>query len=1008
MKRLNLFLIALAAFVSVVAANPTVVIDGITYQQLNDTEAELINGEQYSSAELVIPAQVQIGGKQLNVVSIGPKAFYGNSVKRVEMPNTVKSIGVQAFYFCENLRQVTFSNSLKQIGNHAFYYCHDIKKLELPATLTSVGEGAFYYCHNVDSLFIPRNLVNIGVAAFARCGSQSIVVAPENTKYDSRGNCNAIIETATGLLLSGCQNTEIPDGVKTIEELAFLMANFQSIVLPNSLTEIRKNAFQSCVNLKEIELPNALVNLGNSAFYHCDHLSKIKMGNSLKTIGSSTFAECGSINELTLSNSLQTIGDNAFFNTRIEIEELILPESLLAIGYAAFCREVSFFETPPPLRKVHIGNNVTTIGGWAFSGYENLTEVDLGNSLTHLGENVFAGSHIESIVLPASYTIIEPRVFSSMGLKNVTLQGAVTSIGDAAFDNNPDLKVFVFPESLQSIGEFAFSYCGLENVVIPNRVTSIGEEAFSYCRNLTGVTIGSSLATLGFHAFSGCENLRTVNWNAESCADLEYDFLPWPYDGITTFNIGDEVKRVPAYLCALMDALTSITIPQSVNSIGTGALMGCSGLESMVVVNDNPKYDSRGNCNAIIETASNTLIYGCKNTIIPGTVISIGAGAFLRCTGLTSIIIPNSVKTVGARAFEGCTGLRSVEIGNSVTSIDYRTFADCTGLSSLNMGNSVTSIEREAFTGCTSLASIVIHDKVKSVGDNAFAGCTGAASVEIGNSVTSIGGGAFSDCTGLTNVTIGSSVTSFGSNAFARCTGLETVNWNAKSCADFTSDNRPFKDVNTITTFNFGNQVKHVPSYLCFYMSGITSLNFSKSVTSIGDLAFGNCTGLIGVTLPNSLATIGGMAFGGCSNLADITIPGSVTSIGMSLLYNCNSLMNIDCYINHPNDVELGFLAFQGVKVAECTLHVLKGRYDEYRNAEQWKDFVNIVDDLEALLVPGDVNGDGRVNVSDVTALINMILGITDKDETVADVNHDGKINVSDVTALINIILGIH
>ncbi|MBQ4007872.1 MAG: leucine-rich repeat protein, partial [Muribaculaceae bacterium] len=182
----------------------------------------------------------------------------------------------------------------------------------------------------------------------------------------------------------------------------------------------------------------------------------------------------------------------------------------------------------------------------------------------------------------------------------------------------------------------------------------------------------------------------------------------------------------------------------------------------------------------------------------------------------------------------------------------------------------------------------------------------------------------------------------------------------------------------------------------------------SNSVTSIGDLTFGSCTSLSSVNMGNSVTTMGGMAFAGCSNLASITIPGSVTSTGLSLFFNCTGLNNIYCYVNHPVDVDLGFMAFQGVKVTECTLHVLKGRYDEYRNAEQWKDFVNIVDDLEAPLVPGDVNGDGRVNVSDVTALINMILGITDKDETVADVNHDGKINVSDVTALINIILGIH
>lgn len=191
-------------------------------------------------------------------------------------------------------------------------------------------------------------------------------------------------------------------------------------------------------------------------------------------------------------------------------------------------------------------------------------------------------------------------------------------------------------------------------------------------------------------------------------------------------------------------------------------------------------------------------------------------------------------------------------------------------------------------------------------------------------------------------------------------------------------------------------------------MSGITSLNFGKSVTSIGDLAFGNCTGLTGVTLPNSLATIGGMAFGGCSNLADITIPGSVTSIGMSLLYNCNSLMNIDCYINHPADVELGFLAFQGVKVAECTLHVLKGRLEEYQDAYQWKDFVNIIDDLQAPVIPGDVSGDGRVNVTDVTTLVNMILEVIPKDELRADINGDDRVNVSDVTTLVNIILGIY
>ena len=112
-------------------------------------------------------------------------------------------------------------------------------------------------------------------------------------------------------------------------------------------------------------------------------------------------------------------------------------------------------------------------------------------------------------------------------------------------------------------------------------------------------------------------------------------------------------------------------------------------------------------------------------------------------------------------------------------------------------------------------------------------------------------------------------------------------------------------------------------------------------------------------------------------------------------------------YINHPTDVSLSPGVFNGVDKSNCALHVVKGRLDEYSQANQWKDFLNIIDDLDGPQEPGDTNGDGRVNVSDVTVLINMILGIVETDEQLADINGDGKVNVSDVTALINIILGV-
>ena len=175
--------------------------------------------------------------------------------------------------------------------------------------------------------------------------------------------------------------------------------------------------------------------------------------------------------------------------------------------------------------------------------------------------------------------------------------------------------------------------------------------------------------------------------------------------------------------------LTSVTIPNSVTSIGFGVFSNCSGLTSIKVENGNEKYDSRNNCNAIIETSSNTLIAGCKNTIIPNSVTSIGESAFRDCSGLTSVTIPNSVTSIGTSAFKRCFGLTSVTIPNSVTSIGYEAFCDCSRLTSVTIPNSVTTIGSWAFYSCSGLTSVTIGNSVTSIGKYAFSCCSGLTSI---------------------------------------------------------------------------------------------------------------------------------------------------------------------------------------------------------------------------------------------------------------------------------------
>ena len=374
-----------------------------------------------------------------------------------------------------------------------------------------------------------------------------------------------------------------------------------------------------------------------------------------------------------------------------------------------------------------------------------------------------------------------------------------------------------------------------------------------------------------------------------------------------------------------------------------GSFSRCPNLATITVEEGNSTYDSRNNCNAIIESSSNKLIIGGLNTSIPNSVTSIGDVAFATrsgltsisipnsvtylsgfsyCTGLTSIEIPNSVTTIGGDAFRGCSGLTSITMPNSIKVLEYGAFRDCTGLTSITIPNSVTSIGNWAFDGCSGLTSVHITDleawckihigsdpfscahhlflngeeitnliipsSVTSINSSAFSGCSGLTSVTIPSSVTSINSSAFSGCSGLTSVTIPSSVTSIGYNAFSGCTELISINIpnSVKRIDSFA-----FSECTGLTSFEIPNRVTSINEFTFQGCSGLKTLTIPQSVTSIGSAAFSGCSGLTTITIPNSVTFIGSGAFSGCSGLTSITIPNSVTSIGSGAFSGCSGLI---------------------------------------------------------------------------------------------------------------------
>lgn len=421
MKKILILIVTLFFNVSIWAYD--IEVDGICYNFLQDNEVEVTTkgprAGVYYSGEIVIPSTITYDGKNYNVTSIGERAFWSSkenssltsvtipegvisigdlafhnctALTSITIPNSIKRIGTSVFestpwyanlpdgviYFgkilysykgempentsiivkdgieiinasafaeCSNLIAITFPNSIDSIGEEAFRWCQSLSSITIPNSVTSIGASAFHSCP-LEEIKIPKNVTNIGTGAFIYCSPTSIVVENGNPNYDSRNNCNALIETATNTLLVGCHNTVIPNTVTSIADAAFAgHNNLTAIAIPSNITKIGRCAFAYCRNLISIVvddknqvydsrnncnaiietatntliegsnntiIPNTITSIGESAFLG-RKLTSLSIPNGVVSIDASAFQYCNALTSVSIPSSMQNIGNSAFF-----------------------------------------------------------------------------------------------------------------------------------------------------------------------------------------------------------------------------------------------------------------------------------------------------------------------------------------------------------------------------------------------------------------------------------------------------------------------------------------------------------------------------------------------------------------------------------------------------------------------------------------------------------------------------------------------------------------------
>lgn len=911
------------------------------------------------------------------VTCIDDKAFYGcTSLKSVSIPEGVEVIGVYAFCNCTSLKSVSIPESLIKIGYCAFSGCEaldavyisDVEKwcaiefdktfagygseyksnplfyagnlyldgklltdLVIPEGVTAIPDWTFVGCKSIVSVSLPSTLTSIGSDAFDGCAKLIEIQNLSSIELKQGSSNNGYISYFAKNIYTAdeskiCVEDEYVFYCDDSNHTYYLMSytgDEVEIVLPESINgkeyEIYRYAFHKLSGLKSVVTSDGVTKIGDYAFNGCSGLTEFKISDGVSYATGSAFNGCSGI--VKVIDGLSYV-DGCVVDIDYHVESVVFAEGTRKI----------FDLRSNYITEVVIPEGVTCIGGYAFEGCDHLKSITLPESLKVIGEYAFKDCRVlESVVIPDGVEKIGLGTFNGCSsLASLTIPFVGNQVGEEDTLNLHFSCIFGkdkyncwsdVPKSLKTVkingGKIyfkSFEHCyEIENMLIGDGVTYVSSYSSSYMQKLKRNEYGNAY-------YLGNENNPYLVLVQAKGTNIEY------------CEIHGETKMIAPGAFAYCQALTEITIPASVVSIGGYAFRECYLLKN-VYVSDlaqwcSVEFGNREanplNCGATLNVNNEPV----TSLVIPQSVTEIGKFTFTGCSGLTGVTIHDGVTKIGESAFAGCSGITRVNITDlakwceiefedryaNPLSVAHNLYLNGSNVTDLVIPDGVTTVKENAFAYFRGMKTLTIPSSVETIGDSAFYNCDSLKNVVISDSVKSIGKWAFAHCLSLESVTFGEGIESVEEGAFYGCDKLSAVH---------------VKDLEKWCSISFGS-IESNPLYYAgnLYINGelLTELTIPEGVTEIKFCVFAGYESLTAVhvadleqwcaitfgslqsnplyyaknlyvdgelvtevVIPEGVTELKPYAFAGC-NMESLVISDSVTSIGYDAFSNCQNL----------------------------------------------------------------------------------------------------------------------